>query len=165
VEYALILSFVAVFVVAALLNMQPRISTTLNTTGKALQSNPWISCGGGICSFSGAMTVATGSAGSFTYGTVTDGTTCSSGQTCYFAPLPPASSWQWGINEHYTPPQTPVGNAFDFTFSGTMVVAYGASGQFYYGTFTDQVGCNNNVFQGDPNHGTPKACYLMVPPG
>jgi hypothetical protein len=146
------------------MQLQPRISTTLNTTGKSLLADSWTPCGGGICSFSGPRTVAKGSAGSYAYSTFTDGTTCASDQTCYVAPLPPAGAWQWAINEHYTPPQTPVGDAFDFAFSGTMVVAFGANGQFFYGTFTDQVGCNNNVFQGDPNHGTSKACYLMVPP-
>jgi Flp pilus assembly pilin Flp len=164
VEYVLILAFVAVFVVAALMQLQPRISSSLKATGKGLLGNSWIPCGGGICSFSGPRTVATGSAGSYTYSTATDGATCSSGQTCYFAPLPPASSWQLASNEYYTPPQTPVSNAFDFTFSGTMVVAFGANGHFNYGTFTDQTGCNNNVFGGDPIEGTPKACYLLLPP-
>jgi Flp pilus assembly pilin Flp len=35
VEYAMILSFVAVFVVAALMHLQPAISTSLNSTGNA----------------------------------------------------------------------------------------------------------------------------------
>jgi Flp pilus assembly pilin Flp len=36
VEYAMILSFVAVFVVAALMHLQPAISTSLNMTGNVL---------------------------------------------------------------------------------------------------------------------------------
>jgi Flp pilus assembly pilin Flp len=36
VEYAMILSFVAVFVAAAFLHLQPAISTSLNMTGNAL---------------------------------------------------------------------------------------------------------------------------------
>jgi hypothetical protein len=43
--------------------------------------------------------------------------------------------------------------------SGTRDVAYGAEGQFYYQTATDNISCNNDTF-GDPVRGTRKACYV-----
>src|SRR5215467_8695047 len=44
------------------------------------------------------------------------------------------------------------------SFSGTMSVAYGANGQFFYQNLTDGTPCSNTVF-GDPIPGTAKACY------
>src|SRR5215467_3043885 len=44
------------------------------------------------------------------------------------------------------------------SFSGTMSVAYGANGQFFYQNLTGGTPCNNTVF-GDPIPGTVKACY------
>ena len=50
------------------------------------------------------------------------------------------------------------------SFSGTMVVRYGANGSYAYQTATGSIGCNNTVF-GDPIPGTVKACYVApVPP-
>lgn len=49
-------------------------------------------------------------------------------------------------------------------FSGTMTIAYGANGKYFYRVFSNGTACNNTVF-GDPNPGTAKACYLEpVPP-
>ncbi|MDQ2820345.1 MAG: right-handed parallel beta-helix repeat-containing protein [Pseudomonadota bacterium] len=44
-------------------------------------------------------------------------------------------------------------------FSGTQVVRYGASGQFFYKTFTSSVLCANEVF-GDPAVGIGKTCSV-----
>ena len=50
------------------------------------------------------------------------------------------------------------------SFSGTMVVRYGANGQYAYQTATGSIGCNNGVF-GDPIVGTVKSCSVApVPP-
>ena len=50
------------------------------------------------------------------------------------------------------------------TFSGTMVVRYGANGTYAYQTATNSIACNNSVF-GDPTPGIYKACYVApVPP-
>jgi hypothetical protein len=49
-------------------------------------------------------------------------------------------------------------------FSGTMDVAYGANGQFYYRSgVTGGIDCNNGTF-GDPNYGVFKACYIKPAP-
>ena len=51
------------------------------------------------------------------------------------------------------------------SFSGTASVAYGASGSFNYGTFTNSAGCNNTTFGGDPDPGIVKACYYQIAGG
>jgi hypothetical protein len=48
-------------------------------------------------------------------------------------------------------------------FSGTMSVAYGANGQYSYGTFSNGTDCNNSVF-GDPASGYAKTCYVEPAP-
>jgi Glycosyl hydrolases family 43 len=45
-------------------------------------------------------------------------------------------------------------------FSGSMKVAYGASGSFYYKTISGGTACTNAVF-GDPKVGTVKGCYVQ----
>jgi|GEM_PF-517598 len=52
------------------------------------------------------------------------------------------------------------------SFSGTATVAYGANGQFAYGSFTNGTTCSNGVF-GDPAQGVAKTCFVstgFVPP-
>ena len=49
------------------------------------------------------------------------------------------------------------------SFTGTATVAYGANGNFAYGTFTNSTACNNTVF-GDPNFGAVKSCYRIAAP-
>ncbi|MFJ2887837.1 hypothetical protein ACIO53_17520 [Streptomyces sp. NPDC087305] len=46
------------------------------------------------------------------------------------------------------------------SFSGTREVAYGANGQYFYGSFSGGTPCTNGVF-GDPASGTPKYCYYQ----
>ncbi len=48
-------------------------------------------------------------------------------------------------------------------FGGTMTVAFGANDSFSYATKSNGTYCSNSVF-GDPIFGTPKACYIEVPP-
>jgi fibronectin type 3 domain-containing protein len=73
-----------------------------------------------------------------------------------------------------TPTPTPTSGGSDWTkcadengtcsFTGTMVVRYGANGSYYYQTVTNGTACNNATF-GDPIVGTYKACYTApVPP-
>jgi hypothetical protein len=47
------------------------------------------------------------------------------------------------------------------TYSGTVDIAYGANGQYYYLYDVSDccIPCNNETF-GDPIHGTAKACYV-----
>ena len=45
------------------------------------------------------------------------------------------------------------------TFSGTQLVRYGASGQYFYKTFTSSVLCGNGAF-GDPISGIGKTCSV-----
>lgn len=48
-------------------------------------------------------------------------------------------------------------------FTGSASVAYGANGQFNYGSFTSGTPCNNSVF-GDPIFGVVKACFYKLNP-
>lgn len=49
------------------------------------------------------------------------------------------------------------------TFTGSKIVAYGASGAYYYRSATDQIDCNNLVYN-DPLFGTVKACFVLSQP-
>ena len=51
------------------------------------------------------------------------------------------------------------------TFSGTMVVRFGANNQYKYETATSSISCDNTNFGGDPIYGVHKSCdYASVPP-
>ncbi|GCE12903.1 carbohydrate-binding protein [Tengunoibacter tsumagoiensis] len=68
-------------------------------------------------------------------------------------PTPTPSGWTTCASENGT-----------CSFSGTMVVRYGANNQFFYKTATTSIACNNATF-GDPLVGTVKACaFASVPP-
>ncbi|MDM4762048.1 cellulase family glycosylhydrolase [Galbitalea sp. SE-J8] len=50
------------------------------------------------------------------------------------------------------------------TFTGTRSVAFGASGAYFYGTFTDSVVCIGDSFGGDPAFNVAKSCYVADAP-
>ncbi|WP_168735716.1 chitobiase/beta-hexosaminidase C-terminal domain-containing protein [Cohnella fermenti] len=66
------------------------------------------------------------------------------------------------------PPSEPVGYTYcasEFgtcAFDGTASVAFGASGSYYYGTFTDSVVCSTGNFGGDPAYNKAKKCYYNL---
>jgi Glycosyl hydrolase family 59 len=122
----------------------------------------WTQCASenGTCSFSGTAAVAYGVNGQYVYGNFTNGTSCSNGvfgdpfvgvvkscfvSTSFVSPAP--GVWTQCASE----------NGICF-FTGTMQVAYGNSGHYNYGTFTNGTACNNSVFP-DPDVGVVKACF------
>lgn len=129
-------------------------------------TNVWTQCAvenaaeNTACSLEGTMTVAFGANGKFNYATLSDSTYCSpvafgdplygTAKSCYVI-APPSTTATWGIcaAENGT-----------CSFSGTREVAYGANGQYIYGTFTNQTACNNTVF-GDPAPNVVKSCYYQ----
>ncbi|HEV3170681.1 MAG TPA: chitinase [Actinocrinis sp.] len=124
-------------------------------------TNVWAQCAGenGTCSFSGVMTVAYGANGSYNYATV-GSVACSNSvfgdpapgtaKACYVVGAPPSfTTWTSCSAENGS-----------CSFSGTHEVAYGANGQYFYGSFTDGTSCSNAVF-GDPAFGTAKTCYVQ----
>ena len=125
-------------------------------------TNAWAKCASenGTCSFSGAMTVAYGAGSSFAYSTANGGTSCSNSvfgdpdngvaKSCYVIGGPPSSAtWTSCSAENGS-----------CSFSGTHEVAYGANGQYFYGSFSGGTSCNNSVF-GDPASGVVKNCYVQ----
>jgi non-reducing end alpha-L-arabinofuranosidase len=123
----------------------------------------WAPCAneGGTCSFSGTAAVAYGAAGQFAYGTFTNGVSCSNGvfddpdygvvKSCFVSTsfVPPTPGvWTQCAGENGT-----------CSFSGTKQVAYGNSGHYAYGTFTNGTACTNSVFSPDPDPGVVKACF------
>jgi Domain of Unknown Function (DUF1080)/Carbohydrate binding domain len=122
----------------------------------------WTPCAGENqnCSFSGTAAVAYGAAGQFAYGTFTNGVSCSNGvfddpdagvvKSCFVSTsfVPPAPGvWTQCASENGT-----------CSFAGTKQVAYGNSGHYAYGTFTNGTACTNSVFSPDPDPGVVKAC-------
>ncbi|WP_369190186.1 hypothetical protein [Streptomyces sp. R08] len=106
------------------------------------------------------MTVAYGPAGSYRYATLPGGTPCTNtvfgdpvsgtAKSCYLVGPPPSfATWTNCAAENGT-----------CSFSGTHEVAYGANGQYFYGSFNGGTPCANGVF-GDPAAGTPKYCYYQ----
>ncbi len=124
-------------------------------------TNVWARCAdeGGTCSFTGVMTVAYGANGSYNYATV-GSVSCNNSvfgdpasgvvKSCYVVGAPPSfPSWTSCSAENGS-----------CSFSGTHEVAYGANGQYFYGSFTGGTACNNSVF-GDPDNGVVKSCYVQ----
>jgi len=123
----------------------------------------WTPCAseGGTCSFSGTQAVAFGANGHFAYGVYTGSALCNTGfgdpapgttKACYTSTTltPPApGAWIPCANEGGT-----------CSFSGTQAVAFGASGHFAYGVYTNGVACNTGF--GDPAPGTSKSCYTST---
>jgi hypothetical protein len=106
------------------------------------------------------MTVAYGAAGSYRYATLPGGTPCTNAvfgdpisgtaKTCYLMGPPPSfATWTTCAAENGA-----------CSFSGTHEVAYGANGQYFYGSFNGGTPCTNTVF-GDPASGTAKNCYYQ----
>ncbi|MFI6459575.1 glycoside hydrolase family 16 protein [Streptomyces sp. NPDC050538] len=125
-------------------------------------SNIWSTCAAenNTCAFSGVMTVAYGAAGSYRYATLPGGTPCTNtvfgdpisgtAKSCYLMGPPPSfATWTTCAAENGT-----------CSFSGTHEVAYGANGQYFYGSFNGGTPCTNTVF-GDPVPGTAKNCYYQ----
>ncbi|WP_051367074.1 family 78 glycoside hydrolase catalytic domain [Hamadaea tsunoensis] len=122
----------------------------------------WQRCAGetGSCSFAGTATVAYGAGGKFAYATVGNGTSCTNavfgdpvpgtGKACYLhAPPPAVATWTPCAAETKT-----------CAVSGSHLLAYGAGGRYFYGTFGSDTVCGNAVF-GDPAPGQAKTCYLQ----
>ncbi len=126
----------------------------------------------GTCSFSGTAQVRYGSGSTFYTMTLTDGTACTnavfgdptpgtakhcdvyvngSGPTP--TPTPLSASWTNCANEGST-----------CSFSGTLVVRYGANSSYYYRTATSSIACTNTAFGGDPIPGTAKHCDTSSQP-
>ncbi|WP_328679061.1 chitinase [Streptomyces sp. NBC_00343] len=125
-------------------------------------TNIWAPCASenNTCSFSGVMTVAYGAAGSYRYATLPGGTPCTNTvfgdpipgtpKSCYVVSPPPTfATWTNCAAENGA-----------CSFSGTHEVAYGANGQYFYGSFNGGTPCTNGVF-GDPASGTAKYCYYQ----
>ena len=125
-------------------------------------SGAWQQCAteGVTCSFSGTETVAFGAEGKYEYATETGSLTCSDtvfgdpdygvAKACYIeAPPPAATTWAPCSAE-----------TISCVVPGTHGIAFGADGQYSYGTFTGSSACNNMVF-GDPDPGHAKACYVQ----
>jgi hypothetical protein len=106
------------------------------------------------------MTVAFGANGSFHYATRSNETNCTTGvfgdplqgtvKSCYLI-SPPTSAATWN---------TCAAENSICSFSGKREVAYGASGEYFYGSFTNGTACTNSVF-GDPASGAVKTCYYQ----
>jgi hypothetical protein len=125
-------------------------------------ANTWTSCAAenGTCSFAGVMTVAYGANGAYNYATLPGGASCTNAtfgdpasgsvKSCYVtAPPPSFTTWTSCAAENAT-----------CSFSGTHEVAYGADGQYFYGSFSGGTACGNSVF-GDPDSGVAKTCYVQ----
>jgi hypothetical protein len=125
-------------------------------------TDTWAACASenGTCSFSGVMTIAYGANGSYDYATLGGGAGCNNTvfgdpavgtvKSCFVIGAPPTfTTWTSCSAENGT-----------CSFSGTHEVAYGANGQYFYGSFTGGAGCNNSVF-GDPAFGSVKTCYVQ----
>ena len=140
----------------------PGVVKSCYVQGAPPGTDTWAACSseGGTCSFTGVMTVAYGANGGYAYATLGGGTSCSnsvfgdpavgSAKTCYVIGAPPSfTTWTSCATENST-----------CTFTGTHEVAYGANGQYFYGSFTGGTACGNSVF-GDPDSGVVKACYVQ----
>jgi hypothetical protein len=122
----------------------------------------WSACASenNTCAFSGVMTVAYGANGNYRYATLPGGTPCTNAvfgdpisgtaKTCSVVSPPPTfATWTTCAAENGT-----------CSFTGTHEVAYGANGQYFYGSFSGGTPCANGVF-GDPASGTAKYCYYQ----
>jgi hypothetical protein len=140
----------------------PNVAKNCYSEAAPPAANVWAHCAGenGSCSFTGVMTVAFGANGSYKYATVGSPVSCANSffgdpapgvaKSCYLmAPPPSFVNWTDCAAENGT-----------CQASGTHEIAYGANGQYFYGTFTGGTSCSNAVF-GDPNAGTAKACYVQ----
>jgi hypothetical protein len=120
----------------------------------------WTKCAdeNGTCTFSGTMRVRYGANGTYNYQTATGSISCNNAtfgdplpgvtKACYVAP----TGWTKCADQYGT-----------CTFSGTMVVRYGASSSYNYQTATGSINCTNNTF-GDPLPGSDKACSVAPVP-
>ena len=143
----------------SVLNTSTFDNVNVSTGGSTSAS--WTKCAdeNGTCSFSGTMVVRYGANGQYVYKTVTGSIACTNTafgsdpipgtyKACYTAPVPPPG-WTKCADENGT-----------CNVPGTVTVAYGANGQFYYHTVTGSTACDNTTF-GDPISGTFKACYYL----
>ncbi|HEX4790556.1 MAG TPA: hypothetical protein VH372_18990, partial [Actinospica sp.] len=122
----------------------------------------WQQCAAenGTCAYSDLMTVAYGANGTYEFATLgSGGTACDNAvftdptpgavKACYLLGPPPSfTTWTTCAAENGT-----------CSFSGTHEVAFGADGQYRFGSFTGSTPCTDAVF-GDPAYGSVKACYV-----
>ena len=140
----------------------PGVVKSCYAQGAPPGTNTWAACANenGTCSFAGVMTVAYGANGSYAYATLGGGASCSNSvfgdpavgsvKSCYVMGAPTSfTTWTSCAAENGV-----------CTFSGTHEVAYGANGQYFYGSFNGGTGCSNSVF-GDPDSGVAKTCYVQ----
>jgi Bacterial alpha-L-rhamnosidase 6 hairpin glycosidase domain/Carbohydrate binding module (family 6) len=142
-----------------------KITLTSNAVPPSIGSG-WVPCANEnqLCVFSGTAAVAYGANGQFAYGNFTNGAICNNGvftdpivgtvkgcfySTSFVAPTP--GVWVSCANENGT-----------CSFTGTMEVAFGASGHYSYGSFTNGTACNISVFP-DPDKGVVKNCFDQAP--
>ncbi|GHO97744.1 hypothetical protein KSF_077920 [Reticulibacter mediterranei] len=125
-------------------------------------TNVWVQCAAenATCTFSGTMTVAFGTNGSYKYATKTNGTACTNdifgdpsygnAKFCYLiSPPTQVASWTTCATENAT-----------CSFTGKHEVAFGTDGKYLYGSFTNGTACTSNVF-GNPTDGGAKTCYYQ----
>ncbi len=129
---------------------------------------------GGTCSFSGTMQVRYGSGTTFNTLTLTNGTACTN--AVFGDPTPGTAKHcdyfvTGGGGPTLTPTPTPIPGTWTLcaaenatcSFSGTLVVRYGANNSYFYRTATSSIACNNATF-GDPIPGTAKHCDTSPQP-
>jgi hypothetical protein len=112
------------------------------------------------CAVTGTQPLAFGANGAYWAGTGNGTTSCTGGtfgvdpifnvvKTCY--------SWHGAPSGYGTTCAAENGTC---SFSGQQTVAYGADGDYVYGTFTGGAACTNTAFGTDPIPNVPKSCYL-----
>jgi hypothetical protein len=125
-------------------------------------TNIWTLCAAedATCSFLGTMTVAFGANGAYNYATKTNGSACTAGifgdplyltvKSCYLISPPTiGATWNTCAAENST-----------CSFTGKREVAYGANGEYFYGSFTNGTACTDSIF-GNPTSGVGKTCYYQ----
>jgi hypothetical protein len=122
----------------------------------------WAQCAteNGTCSYAGEMTVAYGANGNYAYATLGGSTGCNNS---VFGDPAPGTAKACAVTD--PPPTFTTWTACaaengSCSVAGTHEIAYGANGQYFYGTFNGGTPCTNTVF-GDPAVGTAKACYVQ----
>ncbi|WP_237725056.1 S8 family peptidase [Deinococcus alpinitundrae] len=143
----------------------------------------YVLCGltGQNCNFSGQRQAAFGTNGHYLFGTATDGFKCTVAEWgsdplpgvakgCF---LTPASTPTPAPAPPQPPATTPTGPA-GYTlcslegqacsFSGQRQAAFGANGQYLFGTGTDGFNCTAAEWGADPFPGAAKACFTQTGP-
>jgi|GEM_PF-767669 len=152
------------------------VAVTVTGASTAATDLNWTFCSDekGTCSFTGYQTIRYGANGKYHYGSYLNGVSCSNSifgdpienvvKQCYYGGVIPEESGTTGevagekIAGETEAGWTSCANEKQICqFSGSQTVRYGANGKYYYGTYTNSVGCNNSVF-GDPIENVVKQC-------